>query len=301
MNMTTTTQIISNTKTTTTISQEQLLLYYQDPIVVVRIYQIGYFFTFLLGFPGNIASLLTFSQPTLRKVSTGCLFITLAISDTIYLLTYIFDFLEFGLKIPFYRYVAYDEFCRFRSFVINVTQVLSSWILVIVSIDRWIRTRFPFKSNSICTPKKALIAVGVLLVIDIALHAHILTPMFGTLVPVPAGIMLAILIDIFIIIRARKRAVIQPMQYARNNKNMQQYILQKQIFILMLARVGIFLITLLPLAIYKILSPRQATLTRTIFQIISVWASLQWFQSLFYAVNIIINFKMISICYTFYF
>ncbi|CAF3740324.1 unnamed protein product [Rotaria sp. Silwood1] len=65
----------------------------------------------------------------------------------------------------------------------NVAQVLSAWILVIVSIDRWIRTRFPFKSSSICKSKNALIAVGVLLMLDIALHVHMLTPMFGMLIP----------------------------------------------------------------------------------------------------------------------
>lgn len=63
-----------------------------------------------------------------------------------------------------------------------VSQLASVWVLVFVSIDRWIRTRFPFKSNSICTPKVALIAVGVLLIIDIGLHSHILTKMFGMLI-----------------------------------------------------------------------------------------------------------------------
>jgi hypothetical protein len=67
--------------------------------------------------------------------------------------------------------------------MMNVAQVASAWILVIISIDRWIRTRFPFKSGSICTPKKALIAVAVLLVLDIALHSHMLTPLFGMLIP----------------------------------------------------------------------------------------------------------------------
>jgi hypothetical protein len=64
-----------------------------------------------------------------------------------------------------------------------VSQVLSSWTLVTISIDRWIRTRFPFKSGSICTPKNALIAVGVLLVIDIGIHAQFLTSLYGMLIP----------------------------------------------------------------------------------------------------------------------
>jgi hypothetical protein len=64
-----------------------------------------------------------------------------------------------------------------------VSQVLSSWTLVTISIDRWIRTRFPFKSGSICTPKKVLLVVGVLLMIDIGIHSHILTPLYGMIIP----------------------------------------------------------------------------------------------------------------------
>lgn len=64
-----------------------------------------------------------------------------------------------------------------------VAQLASVWTLVLVSLDRWIRARFPFKSGSICTPKNALIAVAVFLIIDICLHSHILTPTFGILIP----------------------------------------------------------------------------------------------------------------------
>jgi len=64
-----------------------------------------------------------------------------------------------------------------------VSQVLSSWTLVIILVDRWIRTRFPFKSGHLCTPKKALLAVGVILILDIALHSHMLTSLYGMLAP----------------------------------------------------------------------------------------------------------------------
>jgi hypothetical protein len=65
----------------------------------------------------------------------------------------------------------------------DVSQVLSSWILVTISFDRWIRTRFPYKSGSLCTPKKALLVVFVILILDIGLNSHILTPMFGMDIP----------------------------------------------------------------------------------------------------------------------
>jgi hypothetical protein len=72
---------------------------FTNPTTVKQLYQIGYSILFLLGFPGNAASLLTFSRPTLRKVSTGCLFIVLAVFDTLYLLMCILDYLEFGFQV----------------------------------------------------------------------------------------------------------------------------------------------------------------------------------------------------------
>jgi hypothetical protein len=69
------------------------------PLEIVQLYQIGYTITFLLGFLDNTASLLTFSRPTLRKISTGCLFIILAVSDMVYLIMCFIDYLEFGLHV----------------------------------------------------------------------------------------------------------------------------------------------------------------------------------------------------------
>jgi hypothetical protein len=99
MNATTTTTNMEAIPTTTMSIYDLLYMYFKNPVIVIRFYQIGYSFTFFLGFIGTTASLLTFSRPTLRKVSTGCLFITLAISDMLYLLTCIFDYLEFGIQV----------------------------------------------------------------------------------------------------------------------------------------------------------------------------------------------------------
>ena len=99
-NTTTTTTTGASTLSSSTLSPlEQFYAFFVNPVLVVQFYQFGYPFTFVLGFIGNISSLLTFSRPTLRKVSTGCLFIVLAISDLLYLFICIFDFLEFGLKV----------------------------------------------------------------------------------------------------------------------------------------------------------------------------------------------------------
>ncbi|CAF1617471.1 unnamed protein product [Rotaria magnacalcarata] len=135
-----------NNMTTTAMKSSQALLsqIFKNLFIVIQLYEYGYLVAFLIGFPGNIAGLLTFPRPTLRKIR-------------------------------FFPYVTYDELRRFRSFARNVAQLASPWILVVVSLDRWVRTRFPFKSASICTPKKAPIAVGVLLVIDVGLNSHMLS------------------------------------------------------------------------------------------------------------------------------
>ena len=91
---------MNGTTAISTISLEDLLFaMYKNPIQVIRLYQIGYAITFLLGFLGNIASLLTFSRLTLRRISTSCLFMALAISDLSFLFTCIFDVIEFGFQV----------------------------------------------------------------------------------------------------------------------------------------------------------------------------------------------------------
>ena len=99
MNNTTTASPPSNA--TITFPLDYYYAMFVNTVVVIRLYQIGYPITFILGFVGNIASLITFSRLSLRRVSTGCLFIVLAVSDTFFLLMCIFDFVEFGLQVLF--------------------------------------------------------------------------------------------------------------------------------------------------------------------------------------------------------
>ena len=64
-----------------------------------------------------------------------------------------------------------------------MAQLFSAWLVVIITTDRWIRTIFPFKSNSLCTPKKAFLAAGTLFIIVVGLNCHMLLPFFGMLLP----------------------------------------------------------------------------------------------------------------------
>ena len=100
-----------------------------------------------------------------------------------------------------------------------------------------------------------------------------------------------ILIDIFINVRVRKRALAQTTTAwvdganARGQKNF-----QNQMLILMVASVGIFLITTLPFAIGKILLPKQGDFVADAVRLSIIWTELGWFQSLNYAVRNSIGF-----------
>ncbi|UJR37078.1 hypothetical protein I4U23_029782 [Adineta vaga] len=293
---------------------------FKNSPIVNEIYFWGYLILFPFGFIGNIASLLTFSRVTLRNISTGCLFIILAISDTIYLLILIIDFVEYGLKIQLYRNVAYDELCRFRSFTSYVTQLNSAWLLVFISIDRWIRTRFPYKSITLCTPKNALYVVCFIFIIDIGLHSHMLTSSYGILIPglasascgpniftnigyitwyfsqwtmvqafiyciVPVIFMLILLFDTIMNIHSRRQIVFNQTQRI----NMKTRNLQKQIFILVICRIMIFLATTLPVSLYRIIIPSRITIQSLNLTIIDTVAILNWILSLNYAINFYLN------------
>ncbi len=67
--------------------------------------------------------------------------------------------------------------------MISVTQLCSAWILILILVDWWIRTRFPFKAGILCTPKKALYSVAALMIVIIGLNSHYLLPSFGMLIP----------------------------------------------------------------------------------------------------------------------
>ncbi|CAF3630676.1 unnamed protein product [Adineta steineri] len=309
------------TETTTTISSLDLYLsLIQIPSITTQFYLWGYLITFLLGFTGNTLSLLTFSRSTLRNISTGCLFIILAISDTLYLFISIIDFAEFGLKVRFYHRVDYDQLCRFRMFTICVSQVYSAWLLVIITSDRWIRTRFPFKSNSICTRKNALLLASIVLIVVIGLHSHILLPFFGMVLPGipslacgangnnaeyvtfyyyqwtiiqiittsfgPAVLMIIMVMDISIKIRAQKKLVashLEPINGHRSARSDKR--IHNQMILLMLSTIAIFFITTLPITIDDLVAVHTVTDLSDLSNLFIIRTILNWLQSLNCAVN----------------
>ena len=145
---------------------------------LVLLYRYGLGTVFLLGFTGNVASMATFLRPSLRNTSTGFLFWLLSVSDTIFLLVSIFDFIEVGITQAPIFLPSYDNLCRLRGFTKGTIQFCSAWILTSVAIDRWLRARYPFKTKQWCTRRNAFIVTVVILIVGASLHSFTLKAEF---------------------------------------------------------------------------------------------------------------------------
>lgn len=145
----------------------------------------GYLFLFLFGYFGHVNTIIIFLRATLRSVSTSLLFIAVTISDTVYLAVCIYDFLYIGVGLtpinPRIDPTLAHPLCRFRSFIQSVAMCSSAWLLVAISIDRWLRIRYPFRVKELCTQRRVLCGALFILICAIAFNSHLLLPSLGSL------------------------------------------------------------------------------------------------------------------------
>jgi hypothetical protein len=233
----------------------------------------GYLFTAPVGFIGHICSLITFLSKTLRVSSIGILFIFLTLSDALYLLIFIRDFIVISVEVSTLQNT---DLCRFRTFILNFSTFTSSWVLVLIATDRLVRTRFPYRQARFCTRKVAAWSLAILCVCSALLTSHVLQPEFTFKTPgsnlcgparspptcysifyyntwpilqlfitylIPICWMIFCLIGICSKVRVQATLVIASTR--REN-------LQRQMLILMISSVTCFAITTLPSAIYRI-------------------------------------------------
>lgn len=275
-------------------------LYYLGSTSTVYLY--GYLILLSVGFVGNAFQIATFSRKTMRHISTGVMFLALSISDTIYLCLCPYLLVVYGFKLP--DQSDYARTCQFRHFLTYLTTNFSAWMLVAsecaplcektepecnlivsVALDRWIRSQFPVKAQQICQPRTAIYVILIALLLDCALHVHLLTPMFGQSAPgvttscnandayptyvyfysriwpvmttfsvtiVPASCMVFSLVGIAVSIKTRRNRILPASQRTATHveKHRARY-LHRQMLILMFVTLALFFFTTLPAALYR--------------------------------------------------
>ncbi|UJR07116.1 hypothetical protein I4U23_011404 [Adineta vaga] len=242
-----------------------------------NIYLYGYLIIFSFGFFGHIISLIIFRRDSLRKESTSQLFINMTISNIIYLLTCFYHFLFLGFNISITNTNLMNQLCRIYSFFQYFSMCSSIWLLLTITIDRWIRIYYPFRVKQLCTKKRVHIGTFIIIIFSIFLNFHLLLPstevvqgliacsvsrsansiyqyFYSTIWPIlitilqiiiPTTILIILSINIYIKLRCQQ----QTLQSTRKRR----IFIERQIFIIMISSIILFFFTQIPLSLFYIL------------------------------------------------
>ncbi|ELU14421.1 hypothetical protein CAPTEDRAFT_207119 [Capitella teleta] len=125
----------------------------------------------IVGLVGNILTLVVMNRPSHRSSSVSIYLSTLAISDSLVLiLDFINNWFKMNLDI---KLLEMDEtFCKFHRCFFDAVFTTSSWLILAVSIERFIAVWFPLKAKRLCTIKTARITCCVLPLLALACYAH---------------------------------------------------------------------------------------------------------------------------------
>ncbi|KAH3728538.1 hypothetical protein DPMN_054495 [Dreissena polymorpha] len=138
--------------------------------LVERVYKIS---ITILGLVGNILTIIILTNKRNRKSSTATYLLALAVSDIIIILFGPFcDWLE----IMWHVFISeYGEFaCKVQTFMQYSSSTTSSWLLVVVTIERAISVTYPYKVRTSCTKQIAIIVVVITWTLVYAANLHFL-------------------------------------------------------------------------------------------------------------------------------
>jgi hypothetical protein len=142
-----------------------------------RIGTVIYSIIYILGFLGNTLALITFSSRSMRHLSSSIFLLVLSISDIVALVASLWFFLADAFAIQLQNYSALA--CRFRTFFAYVFMDLSSWCIAGLAFDRYLRTKLPLGSKTICTPRNASIMILIFFLILCGINGHYFSPGIG--------------------------------------------------------------------------------------------------------------------------
>ena len=138
--------------------EEQINLYYPPLLIVV-------------GTIGNIISFLIYIQKKYRHKSHGIYILTLSIVDTTMLWIGLF---QYWLLFNFFPKALTVEHCHGMFFVVNLIANISHWIIVFLTVDRFIAVIFPMKYSVLSTSRNIKINLAVISLTAFAKNFHYL-------------------------------------------------------------------------------------------------------------------------------
>jgi len=114
----------------------------------------------LAGTVGNVMSLMVLLRPRMRGKSVYLFLLLLAIADTVVL--YISGFKTWIRVVTGFELMNVNDWsCRSVNFLVLFSQHMSAWIVVLVTIDRFVAVWFPLRASSWCNVTRASITTAI--------------------------------------------------------------------------------------------------------------------------------------------
>ena len=115
-----------------------------------------------VGTMANILVITVIGLSSLRKSVFNVLLVVLALMDNLYLWSVVM------VKTGVFGYVIFEPsllLCRITLFLIYTNGTMSSWLIVLISSERFIAVFYPLKVHIICSMKRTKVAISLLLVL----------------------------------------------------------------------------------------------------------------------------------------
>ncbi|CAH1781378.1 unnamed protein product [Owenia fusiformis] len=140
-------------------------------IVGENIWRYGAPILMAIGTFGNVCSVIVLSRKRMRKITMNLFLLALAIVDISMLWTGLLrKWIDVLLDVDFR--ILSGTSCKFHIFIQYTLRYLSSWIVMMVSIERFIAVFFPLRVKLVCKRLTFLIALSTVVVALVGLNLH---------------------------------------------------------------------------------------------------------------------------------
>ncbi|KAF4525509.1 hypothetical protein B566_EDAN014933 [Ephemera danica] len=124
----------------------------------------------LLGTTGNCLSVIVFATAKLRTLSSSYYLAGLAVSDTCYLISLFFVWLNL-VDVPLFNQ---HGFCQALMYCTYLCSFLSVWFVVAFTVERFVAVRYPLHRPSMCTVTRAKAVLLGLTMLGMVLYGPML-------------------------------------------------------------------------------------------------------------------------------
>lgn len=155
---------------TTSLTNTSFDFWEQDLAEKIWLYLPPIFLVF--GSAGNAFSFIIMRRKVLRVSSASFYLASLAIADTCVL--YLSQIPAWVSTLTGTHVSNTGDFgCKIFTFSLFTSGDVAVWILLVVTVDRFISVRLPLKAKQLCTPRRSRFAVGIIVLIAVLKNVHL--------------------------------------------------------------------------------------------------------------------------------